>query len=332
MMKDGYVIKNNSDVKITEEEMEQINKFTKRKLKQDEVYVFSVVLCDNDIDREFERFSDNALGGLSQMFVGTTGILDHEAKSKNQTARIFSCYVEGVLGKLNEAGEPYKRLVAKAYMPKSPKNEQIILEIDSGIKKEVSVGCAIGSKTCSICDNNTKIKVCEHVKGKKYKKSGLFRTCHVVLDNPTDAYEWSFVAIPAQRKAGVIKAFSGKNNKEDFKMEDVIKKLSLGKAFSVSDEECVKIFELISDLKTKANFGEVYKTALQKEVLKLTGLVEPEINAEIAKSVTLRMSLEELKAYREFYKKKLAKIIPVKPQLSEIKPELKFAQNTQFKI
>ena len=44
--------------------LEKINRFTRRKLTEDEVYVFSVILCDNDIDRDCERFSDNALEAL----------------------------------------------------------------------------------------------------------------------------------------------------------------------------------------------------------------------------------------------------------------------------
>ena len=45
----------------SEEELSLINKFTRRTFSADEVYAFSVVLCDNDVDRDFERFSDDAL-------------------------------------------------------------------------------------------------------------------------------------------------------------------------------------------------------------------------------------------------------------------------------
>ena len=45
---------------------------------------------------------------------------------------------------------------------------------------------------------------CSHVKGKTYGG----RLCHVVLDVITDAYEWSFVAVPAQVNAGVTKRFA----------------------------------------------------------------------------------------------------------------------------
>ena len=49
-------------------ELEQINKYTRRELKEDEVYVFPVVLCDNEIDRDGERFSDSALEKLAELF------------------------------------------------------------------------------------------------------------------------------------------------------------------------------------------------------------------------------------------------------------------------
>ena len=32
--------------------LDKINRFTRRKLGEDEVYVFDIVLCDNDIDRD----------------------------------------------------------------------------------------------------------------------------------------------------------------------------------------------------------------------------------------------------------------------------------------
>ena len=44
----------------TEEELSLINKLSRRKLKPEEVFVFSVVLCDNEVDRDNERFSIEA--------------------------------------------------------------------------------------------------------------------------------------------------------------------------------------------------------------------------------------------------------------------------------
>lgn len=74
--------------------LEKINRFTRRELGEDEVYTFSVILCDNDIDRDLERFSDEALVTLAEKFIGRTGISDHDPSSANQTARIFDTQIK----------------------------------------------------------------------------------------------------------------------------------------------------------------------------------------------------------------------------------------------
>lgn len=39
-----------------EEILKRLNEFTRREMSEDEVYIFDVILCDNDIDRDGERF------------------------------------------------------------------------------------------------------------------------------------------------------------------------------------------------------------------------------------------------------------------------------------
>ena len=43
-------------VAVTEEELRIINEFTKRKLSAEDVFTFSVLLCDNEVDRDFESY------------------------------------------------------------------------------------------------------------------------------------------------------------------------------------------------------------------------------------------------------------------------------------
>lgn len=331
-MKDGYVIKNKSVVKVSDEDLKLINKLTRRNFTEEEIYTFSVVLCDNDIDRENEKFTNSALEKLAELYVGKTGILDHNPTSENQTARIYACKVETVNEKTNKLKETYKRLIAKAYMPRSAKNENVILEIDSGIKKEVSVGCSVSSKTCSICGKDIKSETCAHIKGRRYKKSGIYHLCHAILDNPTDAYEWSFVAVPAQREAGIIKAFIPNRNGGDVKMEDIIKSLNSGQSISLGEHECTKLLNLIKDLEGRAEIGNFYKEELKSEVIKLSAMVQPEINLSLMKSVAAKLSIEELKLFRDSFKTKLSSIIPAKPQFAPEKSELPKNQNIQFKI
>ena len=65
------------------EELELINSYTRNPLTAEEVYCFNLTLCDNEVDRDFERFSINALKGLCELFPGRTGICDHNMSAKN---------------------------------------------------------------------------------------------------------------------------------------------------------------------------------------------------------------------------------------------------------
>ena len=58
--------------------LQELNQFTRRTHTLDEVYLLDVLLCDNEVDRDFERFSDSALETLKTLFVGKTGIFDHD--------------------------------------------------------------------------------------------------------------------------------------------------------------------------------------------------------------------------------------------------------------
>ncbi len=182
--------------------LEQLNKFTRKELSAEEVYIFPVTLCDNEIDRDNERFSVKALEEMAEKFIGVTGIFDHNPKGENQTARIFLTEVAEEES-VNSLGERYASLKGYAYMVRTASNADLIKEIDGGIKKEVSVSCSAEKQTCSICGADRREKPCRHVKGRKYNG----KRCFFTLENISDAYEWSFVAVPAQVRAGVTKSF-----------------------------------------------------------------------------------------------------------------------------
>lgn len=191
-------------MEITEEMLEKVNRFTNSPLSAEDVYIFKVHLCDNDIDRDLEVFSDETLEQLKDLFVGKTGIFDHTAKATNQVARIFDTEVVPDTLRTTKDGRPYKFLQGYAYMVKTSANEDFIKEIDGGIKKEVSVSCSVNTHRCSICDRDRLKEACPHKKGKEYDS----QLCYTILDGATDAYEWSFVAVPAQVNAGVTKQFN----------------------------------------------------------------------------------------------------------------------------
>lgn len=155
-----------------------------------ELFAFSVDLCDDCADRDGERFDAETLREFAPMFVGKAGIFDHEWSAKGQTARLFECEA------VEERGRTVLR--GRAYMLRAG-NERLIREIEAGIKREVSVGVAVREKRCSICGGVG--GNCGHVAGREYGGEKCVR----VLHGAADVYEWSFVAVPAQVRAGIVK-------------------------------------------------------------------------------------------------------------------------------
>lgn len=195
---------------VTEAELREINKYALEPLSADDVFTFKAVLCDNELDRDFERFTGKALQDLQKLFKGRTVISDHAWKASNQVARIYATeLVQGT--KTLPYGEIYTQLVAHCYMLKTQSNADLIADIKAGIKKEGSVGCSVTSCVCSICGTDNKKAYCRHWPGRTYdEKATGPEVCTFTLDGARDAYEFSLVAVPAQKAAGVSKSYTGK--------------------------------------------------------------------------------------------------------------------------
>lgn len=307
-----------------ERELELINQYTRSPLSAEEVYIFSVTLCDNEVDRDFERFSTESLASLGELFIGKTGISDHSMRSKDQRARIFRTYIEKTPGKKTSCGEEYTALRARAYMLRTEENASLIKEIEGGIKKEVSVGCAMKECICSVCGKDMKKHLCEHIKGKTYGD----KSCHGILKSPTDAYEWSFVAVPAQRNAGVTKAFSGKEEKRTM---TITKLMSLHEDTLITAEELESLRKHISALEDLASEGRAYREHLTAEIKKHALIIMPDVNISAFVKGCEKMNISEIKELSQSLKKQAGTRLPLAPQLSHIKETHNY-DNSDFKI
>ena len=105
-------LSNSDNFEINDEIMAKINTYARKELSPEEVYAFPVILCDNDVDRDYECFSVKSLETLAELFIGKTGIFDHNPKGENQTARIFDTEVKTDNSKKNVYGEDYTYLLA----------------------------------------------------------------------------------------------------------------------------------------------------------------------------------------------------------------------------
>lgn len=234
-----------------------INQFSVTELKPDDVYCFSVILCDNEVDRDKERFTDATLEQLAKLFVGKTGIIDHQWSAKNQVARLYRVEVE-TPGGMNTMGQPLKRLRGSAYMSRNENTAPIISLVDAGIMKEISVSVSIGSCNCSICGNPFRLDldtfkyrcVNDHVKGERTAGGEL---CVGNLENPTDAYEFSFVAVPAQPGAGVTKTAKKGNPITGMTDEEMEKRRQIYQEAKKTVDETVRRAELIKFAQNERN-------------------------------------------------------------------------------
>ncbi len=267
---------------VSEEDLALINALAKTELQQDQVYTFTVRLCDNEIDRDFERFDTPALYTLGELFVGKSGIFDHDWTAHGQTARIYKTEVVPE-GGLTTAGDPAAYLKAYAYMLRGEKTRDLIEEIEGGIKKEVSVGCSAGKRVCSICGQEQ----CAHRAGKSYGG----QLCYFTLSDPTDAYEWSFVAVPAQKKAGIVKTYTGR--------------------FRHPAMDSLRL----EQLEKEARLGRVYLGSLRKELVRLAGLADGELDLKVFSQAVDRLDEPELQELTRAYRRQTDKLYPPAPQI-----------------
>lgn len=286
----------------SDEDMALINMHTLKTLTKDDVFTFSVILCDNDIDRDFERFDEKALKTLQKLFVGKTGIHNHSMKSEDQNSRTYKTEVITDHLRKTTDGLPYIYLKAWCYTVRSEKNESLIRDIESGIKKEVSISCASDKRICSICGE----KRCNHIAGHKYNNE----RCHKTITSITDAYEWSFVAVPAQRNAGVTKSFKKERN-----MENILKSIKEEKTLTLNENELKKVSNYIEDLESKSADGKKYRLSLCAKVKSGFSVAIPEINSDCVDEMLKNISTENLETLSIALTKKANTVIPVTSQL-----------------
>ena len=269
-----------------EARLAKINAYARTPLTAEAVYCFRVRLCDDRPDRDFERFDTAALPRMAELFRGKTGICDHQWSADRQVARIFDTQVV-------REDDGASCLMAEAYVLRTERNADLIADIEGGIKKEVSVGCAMGQAVCSVC--GSPYGTCGHEKGQYYDG----QLCLSILREPMDAYEFSFVAVPAQPEAGVLKRFGG----------GTVSLKELAEAHGVQAE--------YRALWKQAELGQQYEKELQNRVVALCltlecGLEEPEL-----RSLVRSVPAEGLLKLAQALEARRARQMPLHSQLTD---------------
>ena len=185
----------------------------------------------------------------------------------------------------------YEFIKAWAYIRRGDANDEIIADIEAGIKKEVSVGCAMGRSVCSICGSD--YGSCGHRKGESYDG----QVCCAILQEPMDAYEFSFVAVPAQREAGVLKGLGcGKPKLKE-----------LADEFGAQAE--------YRALYQQAELGKRYQKELEDSIVRLGLSLELGVEAPVLRSIARTAAAEDLIKLRSALEERLAESMPLTTQL-----------------
>lgn len=321
----GDIINSEIAVEISAEELELINRQALKTLTCNEVFVFRVKLCDNEIDRDFERFDIETLKSLSDLFIGKPGIFDHSMKSRDMSARIYEAHFESDESIKTKSGEPYSFIKASAYMIRTQENAALISEIEAGIKKETSVSCSVSSICCSVCGSDLKTAKCRHIKGKEYDG----KLCCGILKNATDAYEWSFVAVPAQPLAGVTKSFD-KNNREENSLQDIIKKLGESEDVILTKSDTEQLKSYILKLEKSADDGRIFRNELEQETVRLGLIALPNLGGGVLENICKSIETQQIKELKRAFAQEAEKHIPLSPQLKS-KSDIK-SENTDYNI
>lgn len=208
---------------ITQEDLDKINQFTIKPVTKDEIRVYNALLIDDQVTRnsthypkEFQKTILSLPAGEGN-FIGAPFLLgegeDHQEVASAQIGRIFDA--KQVVDKEGHYG-----VLGKIYMLKEG-NEAIIKDIDSGIKKEISISTKVEMPICSICHQD--IRTCDHKKGQE--------GCHVTMTGKGFAAEVSLVAVPGSDQAKIL-------NSRDLDGFKVTETLHLN-----DEKECSDLFE-----------------------------------------------------------------------------------------
>lgn len=190
----------------------------------EQLYIFSVKLCNNEIDSDFDKLTPEF---LTQFAEGVTAspiplIKDHCWSAENQVGRVYRAEV--ITDGVNSLGEPFAYVLGYAYV--AADNTDIVNRVKLGLLSEVSVGFDGKHYTCSTCGDDVLSYDYQcpnkHVFGSEFDGVPVYRNvgeCAAVL-------ECSFVPVPAQEGAEV-ETKSDKKEGFTLKRSDFMKRLGI---------------------------------------------------------------------------------------------------------
>lgn len=178
---------------VTRADMNAINRFALRELSPDDVAVFTLNLCNDQIDRHCSRFPKSELQKINKMVVGKPTMVSHDMSELPRGRFFKSRVVKGPTGPqaITQSNEA-TFVQPDTYILRGERNDDFIRHIEAGIYSGTSIGFAFETAECSVCGED--MRGCAHWPGDDYEGE----RCHYIMRNVVDVFEGSIVSLGSQ--------------------------------------------------------------------------------------------------------------------------------------
>ncbi len=178
---------------VSKDDMAKIQRFALRELSADEVAVFTMNLCNDQIDRHASRFPKKELETINRMIRGKPTMVNHDMSQMPRGRFFDSRMAKGPTGPQSISNSKDALFVQPSfYMLREPENESFIRNIEAGIYSGTSIGFSFDTPECSICSCD--LRACAHWPGDEYE--GV--ECHYIMHDVRDVFEGSIVPLGSQ--------------------------------------------------------------------------------------------------------------------------------------
>lgn len=165
-------------------ELDAINRFSLRPLVAEEVALFTLDLCNNQVDRHYSRFPDEELEKINTLVPGRPLMERHDMRGSLPRGTFYrsSIHREGDVVSVRP----------DVYVLRTHTNADFILNIEGGVYRETSIGFSFRTPECSACGRD--IRTCDHAPGRSYDGA----VCHFIMREVIEVIEGSVVASGSQ--------------------------------------------------------------------------------------------------------------------------------------
>ncbi len=283
----------NVNLSLTDDRLAAIRRLALEDLRPEDLYVRWAVVCNDQLDRDHERFSPDVLQGFARTLPGKALLVGHQHQSAPE-GRFFEAWLE-------QAGDA-TNLLAGFYIVKTQQNEHLRRQIDGGVYKYVSVGFTCEDLLCDLCGKSIRGPECPHIPGRSYDG----KTCTATWHGSAEAAEGSIVYLGSQRGAEIVKAAGARPTTDDppgGEGRDALTRLKVKVAeleglLELTERTLEQKERHIDTLEEQAQEGCILRQDLVGEIERLAGLVGEEEGTKALLDQCPDLPLHHLKSLR----------------------------------